>query len=121
MIAQTTWNQRSESSDCHGNWVDPVNSNGVRTTANTMLIRFGVTNVPSVIPMAAPTSEPSTRKTISTGASDHVTGSEPSTHQLIGNITAAATSARSSENTIFSTATRWVGSGASSRSSISLV
>ena len=36
-------------------------------------------------------------------------------------MTAAATSARSSENTIFSTATRCVGSGASSRSSISLV
>ena len=45
----------------------------------------------------------------------------PSTQIPTGNITSAATSERSEANSIFSTATRATGIGASSRSSISLV
>ena len=67
LSAQITWNQRRFSSCRNGNCVDPVNSSGVITRANTTLIFLGDTSVPSTSPAAPPASEPSTSSTAANG------------------------------------------------------
>ena len=47
--AVTIWNHRRRDSDGHGYWLHPVNSSGVNTSENTMLIRCGTTSVPSTL------------------------------------------------------------------------
>src|SRR6266511_4472530 len=111
----TTWNQRSSVSDGHGYWTQPVNSSGVSTTANMVLIRFGGTAVPSSMPMPEPASAPSTMKTTSIQARSARSDSGPMIQRPMGNISAPANSARSEANSILSTATMPSGSGASSR------
>jgi hypothetical protein len=86
-----------------------------------VLIRFGGTAVPSSMPMPEPASTPSTMKTTSIQTRSARSDSGPMIRRPMGNISAPANSARSEANSILSTATMPSGSGASSRSSISLV
>jgi hypothetical protein len=95
----TIWNQRSESSAGHGYWLAPVNSNGVSTSANTMLIFCGWTlgvstlrsrSVPSTSPIAAPTNDPSNSTAAVSGSAERVNGTSPSTSQPLGNMSVAA-------------------------------
>jgi hypothetical protein len=85
------------------------------------LMRLGDTAVPMIIPRHDPTRHPSTRTVTNRGAALARQGMEPSTQTPTGSITSAASRARRLANTTFSTATIPTGSGASSRSSISLV
>src|SRR6266536_2076299 len=117
----TTWNQRRCVSDGHGYWTQPVNSSGVSTSANVMLIRLGATAVPSSSPMPEPASAPSTINPTRIQARSARSESGPMIQRPIGNMSAPATSPRIEANSTFSTATMLTGSGASRRSSISLV
>jgi hypothetical protein len=105
----------------YGYWLQPVKSSGVSTRLNAIEIRFGGTSVPIVRPIAAPTSAPRIRMTTNSAAPSARHGTEPRMRTPIGNMQTAAISARIAAKIIFSTATRAVGIGASSRSSISFV
>ena len=71
--------------------------------------------------MAPPASAPMTTLAMSSGSPPTENGTLPSTSQPTGNITSPAMIARPAANTTFSAATQFAGSGASRRSSISLV
>src|SRR5216684_6007920 len=114
-------NHSSRDSDGHGYWLQPVKVSGNNTRANMTLIRCGATIVPSVSPIADPANAPRTRTKTNNGTPDARQGIEPSTNTPTGNITIDATRARVAAKTSFSIATQLVGSGASRRSSISLV
>src|ERR1700674_2050904 len=119
--ADTTWNQRMCWSEGHGYWVETVKMRGVSTRVSVTLIRLGGTYVPRIRPMAAPINDPRTIITTTAAPVDACQGMEPRIQIPTGNITAAATQARMAAKTTFSTATAPVGSGASRRSSISLL
>src|SRR6266536_1436438 len=94
----TTWNQRRCVSDGHGYWTQPVNSSGVSTSANVMLIRLGATAVPSSRPMPEPASAPSTMNPTRIQARSARSESGPMIQRPIGNMSAPATSPRIEAN-----------------------